>query len=207
MKDLVILAADKNIEQALRGLLERTEALGIRAVNADVFIHPERDPACARRGVEFLSRPRFLNQYSFGLLIFDHEGSGMESLSSQALQDEINTQFSRSEWRERARAVVLDPELEAWVWADSPHVDEVAGWKDRRPNLRRWLRENGWLGEGESKPKRPKEAFEAALRTTKKPRSSSLYLQIAQRVSLSRCEDKSFLEFKEILRNWFPSAA
>ena len=207
MKDLVILAADKNIEQTLRGLLGRTAALRIRNVTADVFVHPERDPGCARRGAEFLNKHRFLNQYRFGLLMFDHEGSGRENLSPQGLQNEINTEFDHSEWGERARTIVLVPELEAWVWNDSPHVDDVAGWKGRQPSLRRWLRENGLMIEGQSKPERPKEAFEAALRRARKPRSSSLYLQIAQRVSLAKCEDKAFLEFKKILRNWFPPTA
>lgn len=205
MKDLVILAADKNIEQALTGLLRRTESLRIRSVTADIFVHPERDPACARRGVEFLDRPEFFKQYQYGLLIFDYEGSGREDMSPQSLQDEINSEFARSKWGERARAIVPVPEVEAWVWGDSPHVDEVTGWKNRQPNLRRWLRDNGWVREGEEKPARPKEAFEAALRVARKPRSSSLYLQIAQRVSLARCQDTAFLELKDILRSWFPT--
>ena len=56
MKDLVILAADKDLEFALRGMLSRPEALGIRPVeaNTDIFVEPEHDPACALRGVDFL---------------------------------------------------------------------------------------------------------------------------------------------------------
>ncbi len=206
MKDLVILAADNNLESALKGMLGRYKSMNIRSVDADFFVHPEHDPGCALRGVEYLNRPRFLNQYRYGLVIFDHEGSGRESLSPQELQDKVNTEFARSEWGERARAVVVVPELEAWVWSDSPHVAEVAGWKNGNTRLRRWLQEEGWLNEGESKPERPKAAFESALRAAKKRRSSSLYLQIAQRVSLSRCEDRAFLEFKQIMRKWFPPA-
>ena len=44
-KDLVVLAADKDIEQALRGLFARPEALDIRLVEADVRIHPQHDGA------------------------------------------------------------------------------------------------------------------------------------------------------------------
>ena len=202
-KDLIVLAADKDMEQALKGLLGRPEALGIRPIEADIRVSEQHDPACAQRGVNFLSF--FSEQYQHGLLMFDHEGSGREHIPPQKLQEDLNQEFTRrSDWGERARAIVLVPELEAWVWSDSPHVAEVAGWKNQNPKLRRWLFEEGWLSEGEVKPERPKDAFEAALRTAKKPRSSSLYLQLAQRVSLAGCEDSAFLEFKEILRSWFP---
>lgn len=198
----MVLASDKDMEHALKGLFKRTEALGIRAIEADILVHPHHDPACAVRGVEFLSN--LSGRYDYGLLMFDHEGSGREGVSPEELQESLDDDFTRSAWGNRARAIVLSPELEAWLWSDSPRVDDAAGWKGRRPALRRWLTEQGWLREGEAKPERPKEAFQAALREAQRPRSSSLYQQIAESVSLHRCRDGSFLEFKEILRNWFP---
>ena len=54
-KDLVVLAADSNIEQALIGLFTRPEALGIRPIDVNISVHPQHDPGCATRGVEFLS--------------------------------------------------------------------------------------------------------------------------------------------------------
>ena len=203
MKDLVILAADKDLEYALKGLLARPEALGIRPVDADIFVEPEHDPACALRGVDFLGN--LSAQYGHGLLIFDHKGSGREAMTPQDLQTSLNKAFAGSVWGERARAVVLSPELEAWIWSDSPHVDAVAGWRYRDPKLRLWLIEQNYLRESEAKPKRPKEAFEAALREAQKPRSASLYQQMAERVSLRRCTDAAFLELKGILSDWFPS--
>ncbi len=137
--------------------------------------------------------------------MFDHEGSGKETATSpKALQESLNESFAISAWGEQAKAIVLAPELEVWIWGDSPHVDEVTGWRNREPGLRQWLVGLGYLQEGEAKPSRPKEAFEAALREAQKPRSASLYLQIAKKVSLRRCKDTAFLEFKSILVNWFP---
>ena len=101
----------------------------------------------------------------------------------QELQETLNLTFASSEWGSRARAIVLVPELEAWIWSDSPEIDMVAGWKNRDPGLRPWLIEQGWLQEEMIKPVRPKEAFEAALREARKPRSASLYQQIAGSVS------------------------
>lgn len=202
-KDLVVLVADHNIEQALIGLFTRPEALGIRSIDANISVHPQRDPGCATRGVEFLSN--FSQQYRHGLLIFDREGSGKDQKQRREIQQEINREFEDSAWGKRAMAIVLDPELEAWVWSKSPHVDVVAGWQNRRPPLRRWLISQGYLQEGATKPERPKEALEAALRTVRKPRSASLYRQLAEKVSLRRCNDPSFLELKRVLRAWFPA--
>ena len=202
MKDLVILVADKDLEHALKGLLARPLALGTRAVEADIFIEPQRDPACAQHGVEFISN--FSRQYQYGLLMFDHKGSGMETTGPRALQESLNERLAHSAWGERAKVIVLAPELEAWVWNDSPHIDQVAGWKNRNPGLRPWLIDKGWLRGGEVKPAQPKEAFKAALREARKPRSASLYEQIAKKVSLRRCKDEAFLELKAILSQWFP---
>ena len=186
----------------LKGLFTRSEALGIRPIEVDILVHPQHDPACALHGVEFLSH--LSGQYDHGLLMFDHQDSGKEQIQSQELQDSLNAEFARSPWGERAMAIVLSPELEAWVWSASPHVDDVVGWKERQPPLRRWLIDQGWLQENEGKPSHPKEAFQAALYEARIPRSSSLYQEIAERVSLRHCTDRSFLEFKDILRSWFP---
>ena len=201
-RDLVVLAADKDMEHALKGLFTRPEALNIRAIEADILVHPQHDPACARRGVAFLSN--LSERYRYGLLMFDHEGSGRERERTEDLQESLNEDFARSAWGGRAKAIVLSPELEAWIWTDSPHVEEVAGWKGHRPPLRRWLTDQGWLGENEVKPERPKEAFQAVLREARRPRSASLYQQIAQRVSFRHCTDRSFLAFQDVLRSWFP---
>ena len=202
MKDLVVVVADKSMEQALKGLFERPEALGIRQINADTYSHPQHDPACALRGVEFMSN--FSTRYQYGLLAFDHEGSGREQTDPQELQEALNQEFSRSAWGNRARAIVLSPELEAWVWSDSPHVSRIVGWAGRGRELRGWLIEQRYLQQGETKPARPKEAFEAALYESGTPRSSSLYLQLARNVSFDRCSDVAFLELKRILQEWFP---
>ena len=202
MKDLVVVAADQSMQQALQGLLTRPRALGIREVEVDTYYHPQHDPACALRGVEFMAD--FSDQYHYGLLMFDHEGSGREQTQPQELQKTLNEEFNNSPWGNRAKTIILSPELEVWVWSDSPHVSRVAGWDGRNLQLRSWLIERGYLKEGEAKPTRPKEAFEAALYESRTPRSSSLYLELAQNVSLTRCSDTAFLEFKRILREWFP---
>ena len=74
-KDLIVLAADKDMQSALTGLLRtRQRALGIRTVTFDILVHSRHDPACARQGVSFLQN--YAKDYRHGLLVFDHEGCG-----------------------------------------------------------------------------------------------------------------------------------
>ena len=71
--------------------------------------------------------------------MFDHEGSGREQTGVQQLQEILAAEFRRTHWEDHARAIVLSPELENWIWTDSPHVDAVIGWKHSEPSLRPWL--------------------------------------------------------------------
>ena len=200
-KDLVILVADKNTEQGIRGLLSRPEALAIRQITYDVFVHPDRDPGCRTRADTFLHP--FEGQYSHALVLFDREGCG-SAAARESLQDAVLESVSRSGWGNRCAVIVLDPELEIWVWSDSSHVDDVLGWNSQPLPLRIWLREQGYLDQGQTKPARPKEAMEAALREVRKPRSSSLYRQLAERVSLRGHSEPAFCELLSTLQAWFP---
>jgi hypothetical protein len=200
-KDLVVLTADLNTENTVKGLLSRPPALGIRAVRHDIFRHPDKDPGCLRRAPEFLRVLR--DQYRHALVLLDREGCGREEQSRTGLEQDLSQRLA-VDWGERAAAVVLDPELEIWVWSDSPHVVTILGWQDRQPDLRAWLVDEGFATESSAKPHRPKEAVEKALRLAYKPRSSALYRQLAEKVSFQRCEDPAFLRFKEVLQRWFP---
>lgn len=200
-KDLVVLVADKNIEFAIEGLLQRPESLGTRPISFEVLPHPERDPGCLLRSPEFLRS--FTHRYFHALVLFDREGCGRGRESRSSLEEDLESRLS-DDWTERARAVVMDPELEAWFWSDSPHVAEALGWRDRDPDLRTWLEERGFLTSGSIKPSRPKEAVEAALREVRRPRSSAIYGRLASVVSFRRCTDPAFLKLLETLRLWFP---
>jgi hypothetical protein len=202
-KDLVLLVADKNLEGTLRGLLSRSAALGLRSVAFDLFIHPERDPGCYRHAHEFL-RP-FIGRYEHTLVVFDREGCGREEKDRLALEADVETRLRENGWSERAAAVVVDPELEVWVWSGSPHVETALGWRTGDPPFLDWLRGEGLLERGALKPARPKEAVERALRLTRRPRSSALYSQLARNVSTERCVDPSFAKLRSILQRWFPS--
>jgi hypothetical protein len=199
-KDLIVLVADKNMEAAFKGLLSRPQAFNVRPFTFDVFVHPYRDPGCRLEGANFLRH--FHRQYQYGLIVYDREGSGShESRERLEKLGEINLQqFS---WEDRGKVIVIDPELEVWVWSRSPHIANALGWSEGESSLRNWLVQNGLAQDENAKPNRPKEAMEAALRQVKKPRSSSIYQQIAERVSLQGHTEPAFLKLKTLLSSWF----
>jgi hypothetical protein len=202
--DLVILVADKNMQAAVNGILSRPEALEIRNIQWRSHVHPERDPGCFLRGHDFL-RP-MARQYAHCLLMFDHHGCGQEGKTREGLESIVETGLSQSGWRGRGAAIVLDPELEVWVWSDSPEVARCLGWESRQPRLREWLHGEGLWASDTPKPSDPKSATALALREVRKPRSSAIYARLAEKVSYMRCADPAFSKFKETLRNWFPPA-
>lgn len=200
-QDLVVLVADKNMEFTVKGIFGRFQSMRTREISPVLHVHPERDPGCLLRGHVFLKL--FVHQFAHALIVLDREGCGQEGLSREALEAKIETDLSQSGWGNRAAAIVIDPELEMWVWSDSPHVDAVLGWEGKDPALRAWLQLKGFLSTDQVKPERPKEALELALRQARKQRSSSLYLQLARRVNLDRCVDQSFVKLKRLLQEWF----
>ena len=99
---------------------------------------------------------------------------------------------------------MIDPELEAWLWSNSPAMLQGLGWHGGYDELKSWLqRENVW-DRSSTKPDKPKAALNRTLRRTRRRRSARLYGEIAASVSLARCRDPAFGKLKRILKGWFP---
>jgi hypothetical protein len=201
MNDLICLVPDKNMEAAVSELLKRHAALKIRPPRAEVVVHPRRDPGVFREGVEFIRPLR--DKYRHGLLLLDAAWEGAPPDAQAALDSEL-AEARLDDW---ARAIVIAPELEVWVWSDSPHVDEALGWSGREPALRSWLTQNGLWEAEVPKPRDPKTAVERALWEVRKPRSSAIYRTLAQTVSVERCQDSAFLRLRKTFQEWFGAAA
>lgn len=201
-KDLVVLLADLDAENAIIELLNRHEALGVRPFTFDPIRHPGRDAGVRRDCDEFLRS--YQGIYDHALVVFDYHGSGLEQkLSPSAIEQDRENVLQRSGWDNRAAVIVLAPELEIWVWSDSPHVAHILGWPNQ-DDLRTYLLANNWLLGNQIKPAQPKEAMEAALRNMKKPRSARYFSDLAKQVSIRRCQDLCFLKFADTLKRWFP---
>jgi hypothetical protein len=199
MKDLVLLVADKNAHFALKGALGRPEALGIRPIEFEFRVHPGRDGGTRRTGPEVLALER--RRFRHALLVLDFEGCGTDLPNATALEAQLDGRLSMH-WKEAAKSIVIEPELDVWVWGADNAVEAVIEWPAGK-SVREWLRERGFTFEANEKPTRPKEALEAALRIPGLPRSSALYQTIAERISLRRCGDEAFIRLRKQLLDWF----
>ena len=200
MKDLVLLMADKNAQFALKGALGRPQALGIRPIEFEFRVHPGRDGGTRKSGPEVLALER--RRFRHALLVLDFEGCGTDLPNANALEEQLDGRLS-AHWKEAAKSIVIEPELDVWVWGADNAVEAVIEWPAGK-GVREWLREKGFAFEANEKPARPKEALEAALRIPDLPRSSALYQSIAEKISLRRCGDEAFIRLRKQLIEWFP---
>lgn len=201
--DLIVVTADIDAAGTIRALLARHQALSIRKIAATVDRYVGRDSGCYRRAHEYL-RP-FISHFDYALVVFDRHGCGNEGQSRVALEEDVEERLRRNGWANRSAAIVLDPELEAWVWSDSPEVDRVLGWAGKQPDLRTWLREEGLWSDDASKPSDPKQAMRSAQRHARQPASAAVYRQLAQSVGVERCTDPAFEKLRATLQRWFPA--
>lgn len=199
-----MLAADRCIEFALRGILSRRQSLGIRVIDVEYYSHSGHDPGCYNEAAKFLANIH--HGFSHAMVVFDRHGSGHDSETREALEAKVEDDL-RPVWGEAACTIVIDPELEAWVWSASPHVERVLGWEGRQPPLREWLLQNALLQEGKVKPPDPKKAVDRALRASKMQRSSAHFKRLAEAVSLDLCTDSSFDRLKKKLTCWFQATS
>jgi hypothetical protein len=201
--DLVVLVADSDAEWTLQTLLEsRTQALGIRRIRAKVIRDPRHDPSVFRHGPELLRA--YLAHAGYALALLDREGSGREhQQTAQEMEDDIEERLAQDGWADehgfRAAAIVLDPELEVWVWSSSPHVARVIGLEQAQ--LEEVLA--GFPANPAGKPECPKKALEAALKRSRRPRSSRIFQELAEQVSL-RANERAFDKLRQTLQTWFP---
>ena len=170
-------------------------------------IVPGRDGGCRADAANFLRQ--FLGTHHYSLVVFDRHGCGSTS-SRQEIEGVVESDLAANGWDKRARTVVIDPELEAWVWSGSSAVSAALGWGPNHSQLKTWLTRQGLWADGSSKPENPKatmnKALESAVRKPRQRRSARIFGEIAQRVRLSGCQDPAFHKLATTLREWFAKA-
>ncbi len=197
--DLVVMVADADAEWAIRTLLtHRCTALGIHPVQHEVRRYPGRDAGVFRDAPDFLRS--YAGRAHYALVVLDREGCGKEDLTAEALEADLEKRLRQNGWdAEQVAAVVLDPELEVWVWSHSPHVASILGvtvgdlqilWQSQP------LSSTG-------KPLRPKETMQKILRCSRRPASPRIFQELAEQVSL-QVHERAFDKFRRTLQGWFP---
>ena len=205
-QDLLVLVADADIEQAVLGLMTRTESMGIRPCTYEIRRHPGRDPGCRVGAAQFL-RP-FSRRFRYALVVFDRHGCG-DPGSRESIQRRVEDDLRANGWANRSKALVIDPELEVWLWSQSAHVAEALGWRRNYAGLRQFLKSQDLWPDESTKPIQPKkamwEAMKAAPMKKKARRSAAKFQKLASQVDFAGCVDPAFAELTGTLRRWFAS--
>ncbi|MCO6455547.1 MAG: hypothetical protein J5I93_09650 [Pirellulaceae bacterium] len=197
-RDLVLLVPGANEEFVMRGILSRHRALNIRPLSWQC-LRGQGDGGVRKYGASLLALRR--DEFMHALMVLDHEGSGAERREAESLEADLDRQLQEY-WQDRAKSIVIAPEVDVWMWGSDNALREVISWS-KRVRIRTWAQEAGFKLNQDHKPERPKEALEAVLRTCGLPRSSATYEQIAKKVSLSRCTDPAFEKLRRQLQIWF----
>lgn len=209
MRDCLFLVADKNMEGMLKGFFSRDafhHAMGCGHFNFDcrqdlVVAHGQNDPGLYTRANEFLQPYASSHQHAVVIVDAEWDGSPGEEVITQRLLEHL----THAGWaNDRGCAVVIAPELENWVWQDSPHVCAALNFDGQFSALRAELENQGFWRQNQSKPDRPKEAVEWVLRQSKIGRSSAIYQNLAMRVTARGCTDQAFHILQNALLRWFP---
>lgn len=207
MKDLVVLVADLDMQEVIKVLLSsRNDALNIRKVSYEIERHIMRDSGVYTNPEDVLTA--LLNDEFLHCLVFlDYEGCGADTKISRVppekVAEEIKSKLVCKGWnKDRTEVIVFIPELEIWVWTNSPHTAKALGCEDYF-KLKEELTE--FFTKNTHKPERPKEAVEK-IKERKRIRKQlpAIYKEIAEKVTLGSCQDESCIKFKNTLQKWFP---
>ena len=140
MKDLVLLVADKNAQFALKGALNRPEAWAFAPSSLSFACIPAGDGGTRKSGPEMLALER--RRFSHALLVLDFEGCGTDLPNATALETQLDKKLS-SQWKTDAKSIVIEPELDVWVWGADNAVEAVIEWPAGK-GVREWLLEQGF---------------------------------------------------------------
>ena len=208
MRDCIFLLADKNMQATFEGFLTRQafyQSLGCGSFDFDprqdiAVASGDNDPGLYTRGHELL-RP-YQATHRHAVVVLDAEWEG--SPGKVAITEHLSTQIAATGWSAGYFVViVIDPELENWIWQQNDHVAKGLGFSNCNELLADPALQAAWPP-GQAKPSSPKETLEALLRKRRIPRSSAIYKQITYQVSIKHCQDPAFQLLMGSLQTWFP---
>jgi hypothetical protein len=237
MKPLLILTADKECAATVRGFFEREHfhrALGCGPIQLgestfdpekDVLVHPGHDPGVWKDCQQILLTER--KAYDKALIILDAAWSGAPR-PERLVADIEKLAHRQGKWeRDRFEVILIQPELEAWIWQRNIHVAEAFDfpgpegelWEllalqslalDKRTKKHYFVPADELAGRApawapaETKPQNPKGVVEALSDYCRSGPASGIFNEISSKVSVARCQDGAFAKLRAALGRWFP---
>jgi uncharacterized protein (DUF924 family) len=123
----------------------------------------------------------------------------------------VQAQLNQNTLKDCSKALVINPELEIWLWQDQTAIASEFGVKEKK--LMQWLtdwqqKQHRALTVQELLRQFPKEAFEAVCRQAREKPRAALYERIASRANPDLWSgESSFRQMRRTLRRWFPPSS
>lgn len=204
-RDIVFLLADKGMEQVIKGFLGRNQfhkSLGCTPFefdprpNVDCVVAPNKDSGMFRDAASLLQV--YEKSHDRAVVILDADWRG--SPGALGIRERL-TELLSPRW-EKFAVIVIEPELEAWLLDDNPHVaDTFRCPKEFRKIIQD---ETSWWPTDKAKPTRPKEAL-GHLKIHHGARAVNAdFGKLAAKMSVKHCQDPAFNQLRDQLRAWFP---
>jgi hypothetical protein len=208
VRPLYILVADLQCAATIRGLFGRDrfyDTLGCGPFefnpDSDLGVEPTNDPGVWKKAHVIL-RPR-QSTHEHAIVILDKQWEGSPPL--EIIEQDISQNVEATGWAAGDfEVVVIDPELENWIWQDNVNVEAAFG-HTRPPSLRERLNNAGLWPSENRKPPDPKKAVETANQWYGFGPASPVFKEIASTVSVRRCMDQGFRKMRDALQEWFPA--
>ena len=207
MRELIILVADGTMRAVFAAFFAR-ERWERRLCCGSFDLWPQEDiindtlhtdGGVHRRAHELL-RP-YLNTHQHTMVVIDQQFGGDRPAGE--VRSEILDNLYRNGWAEdRCEVIVIDPELEVWLWQDNPNIAQAINYTGS--SLRQRLQDQGEWPADAAKPLDPKASIQALIKPQRALKTKVVYSRIARSVSVSGCTDPAFLLFAGTLRRWFP---
>jgi len=215
-RDVVFHLADGNMEAGFRAFFARDDwhhALGCRRFTID----PDSERDIFRKGGQtdgglwkhaHTNLTPFRALYDHAVIILDadfdpHPGA-------KVLCKDIAKGMTSAGWApDSFCVVVIDPELEAWLWAPNQNVALAFGF-DSIEELRTPLEQENLWEAGKPKPGDLKAARDRAAKLGGKKTGGPLFKGVFGGISsraLGKCVEPGFKTMRKALQTWFPKEA
>lgn len=212
-RDCLFFVADTNMANVVDGFISRGHLegrIGCRDFSfdfeEDVLEAPKlgmgADGGIYKYCHSLLQENGYMDTHKRLIVMLDQQFGGEQPAAD--VRAEILGRLQSNGWgNDNADVVVIDPELEVWIWQDSPHVQTAVGFHGPG-SLRDALKNESEWPDGQAKPRDPKGLFKKVCRQYRTVYSPALYRDIVEKVSVRNCSDAAFQQLVATLCRWFP---
>ncbi len=213
MRDVIFHLADEHMEKGLKAFFARGNwhyAIGCRrfAIDPsdenDIYRVPGHTDGGIWKHAANNLRP-FREQYQYAVIILDADFEPHPS--PQQLRADISADMIASGWpTDRFTVIVIEPELEAWLWSPNQTVATAFGHENFDQLRARLAAENLW-DNGQPKPNDLKRARDRAAKLGGKKTGGPIFKGVFSAISnraCNLCVEPGFKAMRTALQKWFP---